>query len=127
MRANAHRAANNRITSIIEAMVMTAALVWALALFMRLVSFAMTTSDDSRVLSRAVTMATTLAEEFSANPASVPSSIRDEDDGLVATCDTEAVPSGTGIMYHARIQVSTEAGDRTVFSLTSSQYVRGEG
>lgn len=127
MRPNARKSTSNRIVSIMEAMLMTAALVWALALFMRLVSFSMTTSDDSRRLSRAVTMATTLAEEFSANPTSVPSPMHDEAEGLVATCDTEAVPSGAGAMYHARIQVSTESGDCEVFSIASSQYVRGKG
>lgn len=88
---------------IVEALLLLVFLVASLAIFTQLFAAAAQKSAESDQLSRAVSVASNVAEQFAADPDSV--STVDEIDDLIVVCDTsdEALDSGT--LHHATITV----------------------
>ncbi len=104
---------------LIEALVVLAFLMVALAVFVQLFSKAQIQGVKANQLSQAVLIATNYAEEFSANPSKVEA--QKEKDGLTATCKINEDKHTAGTLYDATIEVSD--GTQTVYTLHTSRYV----
>lgn len=133
---------------LVEALVLLAFLVASLALFMQVFAQARGMGAEGSELAQAVAMASNLAEEFAADPATEPEPL--ERDGLTASCEVATVaaggadgqtgsgaddaPSGgsssdssgaAGTLYRATILVTDGDGDE-VYRLVTERYARGD-
>lgn len=136
---------------LVEALVLLAFLVASLALFMQAFAQARGMGAEGSELAQAVAMASNLAEEFAADPATAPEPL--ERDGLTASCaiatvaaggadgtggqtgpDADDAPSGgssgdssgaAGTLYRATILVTDGDGDE-VYRLVTERYARGD-
>lgn len=107
----------------VEALVVLAFLMLALAVFAKLFSTAQVTGIAATRLSEAVTLATNRAEEFSADPTGVPT--QTEVDGLVTDCVVTPQERAGGTLYDATITVRD--GKREIYTIQTTRYVtRGE-
>lgn len=104
---------------LIEALVVLAFLMVALAVFVQLFTKAQIQGVKANQLSQAVLIATNYAEEFCADPTGVGAQV--EKDGLVATCKVSEDKHTAGTLYDATIEVSD--GTQTVYTLHTSRYV----
>lgn len=104
---------------LIEALVVLAFLMMALAVFVQLFSKAQIQGLGANKLSEAILVATNYAEEFSANPKGVETQVVKDD--LTATCSVEESKQKGGTLYEATIEVSD--GTTTIYTLTTSRYV----
>lgn len=132
---------------LVEALVLLAFLVASLALFMQAFAQARGMGAEGSELAQAVAMASNLAEEFAADPATEPEPL--ERDGLTASCEVATVaadgtggqtgsgaddalsgaPAGdssgaAGTLYRATILVTDGDGDE-VYRLVTERYARG--
>lgn len=132
---------------LVEALVLLAFLVASLALFMQAFAQARGMGAEGSQLAQAVAMASNLAEEFAADPATEPEPL--ERDGLTASCevatvaadgadgtgsqtgpDTDGAPAGdssgaAGTLYRATILVTDGDGDE-VYRLVTERYANGD-
>ena len=108
---------------LMEALLLLAFLIVALAIFAQLFAHASRMGERSRELNRAVLMATSAAEQFSADPTSAPDGI--EGDGLSLSCAVSPEPAENGTLYRATIRVTNESGEE-VYSLVSAKYQGGD-
>lgn len=149
-RRDGGRASWHGTALLVEALVLLAFLVASLALFMQVFAQARGMGAEGSELAQAVAMASNLAEEFAANPATEPEPL--ERDGLTASCavatvaaddadgadgqtgpDADDAPSGgssgdssgaAGTLYRATILVTDGDGDE-VYRLVTERYARG--
>lgn len=106
---------------LVEALVVLAFLMVALAVFVQLFSKAQIKGVESTQLSQAVLLATNYAEEFSADPTGVETQMTE--DGLTATCNIKENKNKAGTLYEATIEVSD--GSKTVYTLNTARFVNG--
>ena len=149
-RCDGGRASWHGTALLVEALVLLSFLVASLALFMQAFAQARGMGADGSQLAQAVAMASDLAEEFAADPATEPEPL--ERDGLTASCEVATVaadgadgtggqtgsgaddtPSGgssgdssgaAGTLYRATILVTDGDGDE-VYRLVTERYARG--
>ena len=147
-RRDGGRASWHGTALLVEALVLLAFLVASLALFMQAFTQARGMGAEGSELAQAVAMASNLAEEFAANPATEPEPL--ERDGLTASCAVATVaaggadgqtgsgaddaPSGgssgdssgaAGTLYRATILVTDGDGDE-VYRLVTERYASGD-
>lgn len=150
-RRDGGRASWHGTALLVEALVLLAFLVASLALFMQVFAQARGMGADGSQLAQAVAMASNLAEEFAADPATEPDPL--ERDGLTASCavatvaaddvdgadgqtgpDADDAPSGgsssdssgaAGTLYRATILVTDGDGDE-VYRLVTERYASGD-
>lgn len=145
-RCDGGRASWHGTALLVEALVLLAFLVASLALFMQAFAQARGMGAEGSQLAQAVAMASNLAEEFAADPATEPEPL--ERDGLTASCevatvaadgadgtcsqtgpDADGAPAGdssgaAGTLYRATILVTDGDGDE-VYRLVTERYARG--
>lgn len=145
-RRDGGRASWHGTALLVEALVLLAFLVASLALFMQAFAQARGMGAEGSELAQAVAMASNLAEEFAADPATEPEPL--ERDGLTASCaiatvaaddadhagsqtdpDADGAPAGdssgaAGTLYRATILVTDGDGDE-VYRLVTERYARG--
>lgn len=145
-RCDGGRASWHGTALLVEALVLLAFLVASLALFMQVFAQARGMGAEGSELAQAVAMASNLAEEFAADPATEPEPL--ERDGLTASCevatvaaddadhagsqtdpDADGAPAGdssgaAGTLYRATILVTDGDGDE-VYRLVTERYARG--
>ena len=108
---------------LVEALLLLLLLLATLAVFVSLLSRAITQSDEQAALDRAMVVATNTAESFSASPATyVCEPIQD---GMDVTCSVTATYLEAGALYEALITVSE--GGEAVYELSCARYVSGGG
>lgn len=107
----------------IEVLLLLAMLLVCMAVLMQLLAAANSRSKTGSSLSQAVSMATSVAEDFSASPTDVSPVTSDGD--LTATCDVTSEHTSAGILYHATVTV-TDADGARLYSLDTARYVGGE-
>lgn len=146
-RCDGGRASWHGTALLVEALVLLAFLVASLALFMQVFAQARGMGAEGSQLAQAVAMASNLAEEFAADPATEPEPL--ERDGLTASCEVATVaaggangtggqtgsgaddtPSGgssgaAGTLYRATILVTDGDGDE-VYRLVTERYASGD-
>lgn len=108
---------------LVEAMVLLAFLVAALAVCSALFAQSLSTAREQSRLERAVAVATDTAERFSADPSDPEGCIPDDTDGLDVACDVTPEQNAAGTLYEATITVSD--GGQQVYTLTTARYVEG--
>lgn len=109
----------------IEMTIMTLLMTGVVAVFLWMVSFAMTRADDARRLAEAVAMAETMAEGFSADPSGAHGDVTDAKMDLVATCSVSGEEGPSGMLLHASISVRRISSGDEVYSLESARYADG--
>lgn len=125
VRSTAHeRPAWSGAAFIVEAMLLLLILIGSLAVFTQLFAASAERATASEELSRAVAAASTAAERFAADPASVPAS--SEGEGLTTTCEVAEEDRAGGVLYHAQISVANEEGT-VVYQVETSRYVSEGG
>lgn len=147
VRRGGGRASWHGTALLVEALVLLAFLVASLALFMQAFAQARGMGAEGSELAQAVAMASNLAEEFAADPATEPEPL--ERDGLTASCEVATVAAGgadgqtgsgaddatsggssgdssgaAGTLYRATILVTDGDGDE-VYRLVTERYARG--
>lgn len=154
-RCDGGRASWHGTALLVEALVLLAFLVASLALFMQAFAQARGMGAEGSQLAQAVAMASNLAEEFAADPATEPEPL--ERDGLTASCEVATVaandadgtggqtgsgaddalsgaPAGdsssdssgaAGTLYRATILVTDGDGDE-VYRLVTERYANGD-
>lgn len=143
-RRDGGRASWHGTALLVEALVLLAFLVASLALFMQVFAQARGMGADGSELAQAVAMASNLAEEFAADPATEPEPL--ERDGLTASCEVATVAAGgadgqtnsgaddatsggssgaAGTLYRATILVTDGDGDE-VYRLVTERYANGD-
>lgn len=147
-RRGGSRASWHGTALLVEALVLLAFLVASLALFMQVFAQARGMGAEGSELAQAVAMASNLAEEFAADPATEPEPL--ERDGLTASCAVATVaadgtggqtgsgaddalsgaPAGdssgaAGTLYRATILVTDGDGDE-VYRLVTERYASGD-
>ena len=121
---------------LVEALVLLAAIVAAMAVFSSLFANAAVTSKEAEQLTQAVQAASNAAEEFSHDPAAVAAGqavgLGDavdgaKADGLSLQVSVESEPQGSGMLYSAHITVSSDdaAKPGEIYALDASRYVKG--
>lgn len=147
VRRGGGRASWHGTALLVEALVLLAFLVASLALFMQAFAQARGMGAEGSQLAQAVAMASNLAEEFAADPATEPEPL--ERDGLTASCevatvaadgadgtcsqtgpDADGAPAGdssgaAGTLYRATILVTDGDGDE-VYRLVTERYANGD-
>jgi hypothetical protein len=96
-------------------------LIASFAIITHLLASAISRSNESERLENATIVVENVAEEFSADPTSVPER-RIVDDFLI-TCTVEADSTEAGTLYTADIVASDEEG--TAYELKTARYVSG--
>ena len=114
---------------IVEALLLLVFLVASLAIFTQLFAASAGKAAESRELSQAVSVASNMAEQFAADPASV--STVTELDNLIVVCDTTDERRENGVLHHATITVyergqaaspeSVSTGE-PLYSVTTANY-----
>lgn len=112
------------VSFLIEALVVLAFIMLALAVFVRLFSSAQLEGMHANQVSQAVLIATNCAEEFSADPTGMQESF--EQDGLLVRCSTTDERHTAGTLYEAVISVYNQAGEE-LYVLETSRYVSDAG
>ena len=110
---------------IVESILLLLFLVASLAVLTQVFSASLTRSVESRTLDAASIAATSIAEHFAADPASIDEKTQLGD--LLITCDVTHENRAGGIMYHAKIDVYDLSGyhNGSVYSLETSSYQSG--
>ncbi len=128
--ADSSRRIRSTTAFVVETLVLLVVLVASMAVFTQLLSRATSTADQSERLCRAVSVAESAAEEFSADPVAVEAGksvgagvATKGRDGFDVTCKVSEDERGSGTLYRAHIVVSDENG--TVYELDTSRYVSG--
>ncbi|MBQ9059485.1 MAG: hypothetical protein IJ125_09900 [Atopobiaceae bacterium] len=121
------RSANERTSErnagfLVEALLLLAFLIVALAIFVQLFSQASRAGAHSAEVNRAVLLASNVAEQFASNPTTVSAETTSE--GLTASCTVNPRATERGTLYQANIVVTNEEGE-TVYSLQSANYQGG--
>lgn len=98
-------------------------LMVSLAVFVQLFSMAQIEGVSANNLSQAALLASSCAEEFSANPKNV--AAKTDEAGFVVTCDVKPTAQDAGTLYEATITVSKD--DAEVYTLSTSRYVSNTG
>lgn len=109
---------------LIEALAVLAFLMASLAVFAQLFAGAEIEALKANRLSRATTMASNYAEEFSADPMAAPTSVTEDE--LTLTCEIKPVQRDAGTLYEATITVADEGGN-DLYVLETSRYVTDAG
>lgn len=143
-RRDGGRASWHGTALLVEALVLLAFLVASLALFMQVFAQARGMGAEGSELAQAVAMASNLAEEFAADPATEPEPL--ERDGLTASCEVATVAAddvggltgsdaddassdgssgAAGTLYRATILVTDGDGDE-VYRLVTERYASGD-
>lgn len=104
---------------LVEALIILAFLMTALAIFAQLFSSAQLEGRSAERMSRAVMAATNTAEEFSAHPTSVDKNKTEGD--LTVTCEIEDAKRDSGTLYNATITVFE--GEEQLYTLHTARYV----
>ena len=118
-RGEADRATWPGAAFIVEALVLLAFLVAALAIFMSLFGSAHAIGAQSRDLEQAVLAAADVAERFAADPESVPDTTVSGD--CLVICVVEEESTGAGTLYRADIDVVSQG--ETIYELETARYV----
>lgn len=116
-----HTETRSGVAFLIEALVVLAFLMFALAVFVQLFSKAQLEGLRAKQLSEAVQVATVRAEEFSANPKGTSGTTAEGD--YTVTCDVVPTPHAGGTLYDATIRVRKD--DTQLYELKTSRYVSG--
>ena len=115
------RNARHSMAFFVEALVVLAFLMLAIAVFAQLFAGAQVEGIRATHLSEAVTLATNRAEEFSADPTGVQTST--QEDGLTVTCEVTPTKRDAGTLYEAVITVNDGKAD--IYTISTSRYVSG--
>lgn len=109
------------IAFIVEALILLFFLALSIAVFVQLLGGATLRGQKAVELEDAVQIAEDAAEQFAANPTSLPS----EDRKGVYNVNIEVTPqaSSTGILYTATISVSKDGYKEPIYELESARYV----
>ena len=107
---------------VVEAMVLLVFLLGSLAVITQLFAAASVRAQEGRLLAEAVAAATTTAERFAADPASVEDAHTEGD--LTVRCDVTSEKAGTGTLYHATIRVFGGTSKPALYTLTTARYER---
>ncbi|WP_139650743.1 hypothetical protein [Raoultibacter phocaeensis] len=106
---------------IVEAMLLLAFLVGAIAVFMHLFADASAKGAENEDLSNAIVLAANSAERFASDPEGM--APETETDGFRVTCLVTPEETDGGTLYHADIAVLR--GEEEVYRLTTARYVSG--
>lgn len=117
----AHRVSHRGIAFLVEALVVLAFLMLAMAVFVQLFAGAQLEALHANDLSEAVLAATNRAEEFSADPTGVLATSEEGD--FVITCDVTPNTMAGGTLFEATIVVQKNGDD--IYTLETSRYVSG--
>lgn len=105
---------------LIEAILLLAFLIGAIALFMQLFSASIVRSSENDELASAIALASNSAERFAADPIGAGAETLTED-GLTVTCEVTPEKKEGGTLYKAEISVSD--GSTEVYRLSTARYV----
>jgi hypothetical protein len=106
---------------LVEALLLLALLLATLAVFVGLLSRAITTNTKQELLDRAVMIASNSAEEFSASPATY--ACPPQIDGLDVACDITPTHMEAGTLYEATFSLSSNGEE--LYELSCARYVGG--
>ena len=106
----------------VEAMVLLVFLMASLAVLTHLFASAMVRATQGEQLAAAVSVATSAAERFSADPADAAGTWDEE--GLEVACEVTPEMTATGTLYHATITVCNEEQETPVYVLTTTRFER---
>lgn len=110
-----------RGTFIIEALLLLVCVVLLAAAAMVIFTDAAQMAERSTQTDRAIVLAQSQAERFSADPAAVTEP--ETTDGLTVTCDVQEQEAEAGIIYEATINVvDAEHDNEPVYTLTTMRY-----
>lgn len=118
-RASRHNSTPQRKSFLVEALILLTALMTSVTVFMSLFAAAENMGNQSVELDKAVMLATSTAERFSANPTST--DLLREEDGLTIVCEVSPEKLSGGTLYRADIKVLRE--DKEIYRLTTSRYL----
>lgn len=104
---------------LVEALILLAFLVGALAVFMQLFGASAVRGAENGELAQAIVLASNSAEEFAADPQGA--AAETTEDGFTVRCDVQPEKTAAGTLYHASITVESN-GDE-VYQLETSRYV----
>ena len=116
------RPAWSGLAIVVEAIVLLLFLVGSLAVLTQLFASAAARGRQGRDLAAAVSLATTTAERFAADPATAEGT--STEDGLIVVCDVEPEKRAAGTLYHATVTVLAEGSDEPIYVLATARYQR---
>lgn len=118
-----HRARIALGSSLLEAIIMLLLVLVTLSVVTAILTGSLRQARTADQLDRATLAATNVAENFSADPTSVPQSQAEGD--LTTTCDVTPEARADGTLYRAHITVLHEG--EQVYALDTARYVDGQG
>lgn len=125
-RANSHTAPTwAGMALIVETMVLLLFLVASLAIVTGVFASSVVRAREGEDLARAVAAATTVAERFASDPASVPEASTES--GLVVRCARTSEQTGAGTLYRATLTVLSPDTSTELYALETARYVREVG
>lgn len=116
------RPAWSGLALVVEAITLLLFLVGSLSILTKLFAAASARGEEGRDLAAAVSVATTTAERFAADPTAIDTT--SQQDGLTVTCDVEPEQRTTGTLYHATITVFDGDHESPLYVLETACYER---
>lgn len=122
-RSGRTRPAWSGMAVVVEAMVMLVFLIGSLAVLTQLFATASLRAREAHDLAAAVSVATSAAERFAADPERAEGTTQAE--GLSVDCQVTSDETARGTIYHATITVRSERAAEPVYTLSTDRYVEG--
>ncbi len=122
-RSGRTRPAWSGMAVVVEAMLMLVFLIGSLAILTQVFATASVRAREAHDLAAAVSVATSAAERFAADPEGAEGVT--EAEGLSVDCQVTSDQTTRGTIYHATITVRSEHVSEPVYTLSTERYVEG--